>query len=219
MTSFDGYDDDPFGEPLVDENGFYYEPAESMPTSGRHARNSIEDDLLAAIELVNTSKSTLGRALLNREEMLVLLEAALANVPEEIREARHALREREALMLEEQRKINVMIELAQRQRDQMVEQTEIVRQARLEAQQIVADAEAAARKMVNEHEDFLDMKLAEFEKSMTFLLSTVQRGRARLATQTLPEPSSAAARGAEFLLDEPSDSAPFDYDADIDAGL
>ena len=228
MSVFDGYDDfapEPLSgaenDPL---NDFYNEPltAAEEYSFGRHARRSVEDDIADALELVRTAKSVplSSSAMVSREDLMAILEDARRNLPEEIREARWALREREALMAEEQRKIDNMMEMARAQAAQMVESTEIVRQARLTAQQIVADAEAAARKMVNEHEDFLDMKLADFENSMNFLLKTVQRGRARLASQPLPEPSQPSAIADQFFATpEGNDpSAPFDYDADVADG-
>jgi 3-methyladenine DNA glycosylase AlkC len=61
------------------------------------------------------------------------------------------------------------------------------------------------------------MKLADFENSMNFLLKTVQRGRARLASQPLPEPTQPSAIADQFFAgsDTQDPSAPFDYDADI----
>jgi vacuolar-type H+-ATPase subunit H len=223
MSVFDGYDDfgpesgtDPLTDPLTD---FYQAPVEQDVIYGRHARRSVEDDIAEALEVVRSAKSVplSASAMVPREDLLAILEDALRNLPDEIREARWALREREALMAEEQRKIDNMIELAQAEALKMVESTEIVRQARLKAQQILADAEGAARKMVNEHEDFLDMKLADFENSMNFLLKTVQRGRARLASQPLPEPTQPSAIADQFFAgsDTQDPSAPFDYDADI----
>jgi hypothetical protein len=222
MSVFDGYDGEPVFDPHTDPNDQFYLPDEEVPALayGRHARRSVEDDLQEAIDLVRTAKSMplSSSALISREDLLAVLEDAQRNLPEEVREARWALREREALMLEEQRKIDVLMERAQARADALVEQTEIVRQARITAQQIVADAEAASRKMVNEHEDFLDLKLAEFEKTLGFLLTTVQRGRSRLATQTLPEPTHISAMADQFFAEAtPPQAGVFDYDADLES--
>jgi hypothetical protein len=222
MSVFDGYDSEPVVDPHSDPNDQFYVPDEEVPelSYGRRARRSIEDNLQEAIELVRSAKSMplSSSALVSREDLLAVLEEAQRNIPEEIREARWALREREALMLEEQRKIDVLMERAQARADALVEQTEIVRQASITAQQIVADAQAASRKMVNEHEDFLDLKLAEFEKTLGFLLTTVQRGRSRLATQTLPEPAHMTERADQFFAEAtPRSTGVFDYDADVES--
>ena len=167
MTSFDGYDD----------------PEEFIEASGRHARRDIETDLRELLELIANAKQMplSNSALIPREEVLGLLEQALHNLPEEIREARWALRDREELMAAEMQKAQQLMDQVRAEAARMVDKTEIVRQSRLKAEQIVADAQAQARQMINQSEDFIDGKLANFEIVLERLLKTAHSGRERLA--------------------------------------
>jgi cell division septum initiation protein DivIVA len=171
MTSFDGYDD-----------------PEEFEQTGRHARRDIESDLRDLIELVANAKQMplSNSALIPRDDVLGLLEQALRSLPDEIREARWALRDREELMAAELQKAQQLMDQVRAEAARMVDKTEIVRQSRLMAQQIVADAHAQSRQMINQSEDFIDGKLGSFEIVLERLLKTTHSGRERLSAQGLP---------------------------------
>ncbi len=211
MTSFDGYDD-------PDE--FRAEPA-------RHARRDIEADLRQLIDLISAAKQMplSNSALIPREDVLGLLEDALRDLPDEIREARWALRDREELMAAEMHKAQQLMDQVRAEAARMVDKTEIVRQSRLKADQIIADAQTQARQMINQSEDFIDGKLGNFEIVLERLLKTTRSGRERLNSQGLPT-SLLDGRPSEndFLSPEPApassphdetsaDSSFFDQDA------
>jgi cell division septum initiation protein DivIVA len=206
MTSFDGYDD----------------PEETAEPQGRHVRRDIESDLRELIEVIANAKQMplSNSALVPREEVLGLLEQALRDLPDEIREARWALRDREELMLAEMQKAQQLMDQVRAEAARMVDKTEVVRQSRLKAEQIIADAQAAARKMVNEHEDYLDGKLGNYEIVLERLLRTIRSGRERLSAQSLPTPVEVAPNPDAFAPGDEYESAPvadessfFDQDA------
>jgi cell division septum initiation protein DivIVA len=172
MTSFDGYDD----------------PEEFADQPGRHARRDIETDLRDLLELIANAKQMplSNSALIPREDVLGLLEQALRSLPEEIREARWALRDREELMAAELQKAQQLMDQVRAEAARMVDKTEIVRQSRLVSQQIIAEAHTQARQMINQSEDFIDGKLASFEIVLERLLKTARSGRERLSAQGLP---------------------------------
>lgn len=171
MTSFDGYDNEEF-----DDGG------------ARHVRRDIEADLRDLMELVANAKQMplSNSTLVSRDEIMGLLEQALRSLPEEIREARWALRDREELMSAEVQKAQQLMDQVRAEAARMVDKTEIVRQSRLKAEQIVADAHTQARQMINQSEDFIDGKLGGFEIVLERLLKTARSGRERLSAQGLP---------------------------------
>ncbi|HVA70512.1 MAG TPA: hypothetical protein VNF08_04225 [Acidimicrobiales bacterium] len=171
MTSFDGYDGDDFED-----------------ASARHARRDIEADLRDLMELVTNAKQMplSNSALVSRDDVMALLEQALRSLPEEIREARWALRDREELMAAEVQKAQQLMDQVRAEAARMVDKTEIVRQSRLKSEQIIADAHAQARQMINQSEDFIDGKLGAFEIVLERLLKTARSGRERLSAQGLP---------------------------------
>ena len=196
MTSFDGYDNDEF-----------------VDNSARHMRRDIEADLRDLLDLIANAKQMplSNSALVSREEVMGLLEQALHSLPDEIREARWALRDREELMAAELQKAQQLMDQVRAEAARMVDKTEIVRQSRLKAEQIVADAHTQARQMINQSEDFIDGKLGGFEIVLERLLKTARSGRERLSAQGLPTSMlNNENQGGDFLAAPPPAPAAFD---------
>ena len=118
--------------------------------------------------------------LVNREEVLDLVDEILAAFPEELRQARWLLKERDDFLVQAHREADDILASARIQVERMVERTEIVREARRVAQRTVDDADAQARRMRLECEDYVDHKLGEFEVVLDRTLQAVHQGRQRL---------------------------------------
>ncbi|MGI8759406.1 MAG: hypothetical protein ACR2K0_08885 [Acidimicrobiales bacterium] len=118
--------------------------------------------------------------MVNRDEVLELVDEAVARLPEELRAARWLLREREEFLAKVQREGDDILEAARVRAERMVQRTEVVRTAQHSARRIVDDAEAEARRQRHKAEDFLDQRLAQFEIVLHRTTKTVQAGRARL---------------------------------------
>ena len=133
-------------------------------------------------------------ALVNREELLEIVEAARNELPEEIKQARWIVRDREELLIKARRDAEALIERAREQQARIVAETEVVRKAQEEAERTMADAEERSRQMRLEAEDYVDAKLAQYEialdRTRTDLersIEQVQRGRERLRGGTVAE--------------------------------
>ena len=160
-------------------------------------------DLMAAAKSMPLSSSVM----VSREEVISLVQAALDSLPEELRQARWLLREREEFMAERTREAEALMDEVRAQAEHMVQRTEIVRQANAVAQRILDDANEEARALRHQAEDFVDTKLAGMEIVLDRLTRTVQAGRARLAAPA-PEPvaedqGSAAGEDGFFDQDQP----------------
>jgi vacuolar-type H+-ATPase subunit H len=118
--------------------------------------------------------------MVNKDELLGLIEDALAMLPEEIRQARWLLKEREEFLAKARKEAEEIIEAGRQQAERMVERTEVVRSARRTAERVVEAAEDRARAMRLETEDYIDQKLAGFEVVLERTMAAVQKGRERL---------------------------------------
>ena len=118
--------------------------------------------------------------LVSREELLDILQRALDRLPDDLRQARWLLREREEFLAERTREAENLMEEVKVQAERMVSRTEIVRQANLVAQRILDAANDEARRMRHEAEDYCDQKLAGMEIVLERISRTVQAGRAKL---------------------------------------
>jgi cell division septum initiation protein DivIVA len=150
-----------------------------------------ESLIRSALETVSTAKAMplSASVLVSRDELCEVLQRALDSFPNELRQARWLLKEREEFIAEKEREADVLLEEVKVQAERMVQRTEIVRQANAVAQRILDDANEEARTLRHQAEDFVDQKLAGMEIVLDRLTRTVQAGRARLAAP-LVEPAA-----------------------------
>jgi cell division septum initiation protein DivIVA len=147
------------------------------------------DDLLVELRDLVESARTMpmsASVLVNREEILGLVDEIFAGVPEEVRHARWLLKERDEFLASARREADDIIESARVQAERMVERTEIAREARRIAQKTVDDADAQARRLRLECEGYIDHKLAEFEVVLERTRQAVENGRAQLQVSIDP---------------------------------
>ena len=126
--------------------------------------------------------------MVNKEEFGELLQDAIDGLPEELRQARWLLKEREDVLERANREADRIIEAARVRAERMVERTEVVREARRAAESIVEHADRQAAAIRHEAEDYVDRKLAAFEVVLDRTMQAVQKGRERLQVQVNPPP-------------------------------
>jgi F0F1-type ATP synthase membrane subunit b/b' len=143
--------------------------------------------------------------MVNRDDFGVLLEEAIEGLPEEIRQARWLLKERDDVLERANREAERIIEAARVRAARMVERTEVVREARRTAEAIVDQSDRQAARVRHEAEDYVDRKLAAFEVVLDRTMQQVQKGRERLVINVPVEPIEAEIAddgGALFDQDE-----------------
>ena len=148
--------------------------------------------------------------MINRDEVLELVEEALSRLPEELRAARWLLREREEFLAKVQREGDDILDAARVRAERMVQRTEVVRNAQHAARQVIEDAETEARRLKHEAEDFCDQRLAQFEIVLDRTLRTVHAGRARLQAAVPEAPTGP--EGDEERFYDPDEPPFFDQD-------
>jgi len=105
-------------------------------------------------------------ALLNRDELLDLIEQMKKSLPEEIKQARWVVRDREELIAKARRDAENIVEDARAEQLKMATREEVVKRAHEESERIVAEATEESRTMRLEAEDYVDAKLAQFENAL-----------------------------------------------------
>ncbi|HZA60235.1 MAG TPA: ATPase [Actinomycetota bacterium] len=169
-------------------------------------------------ELIHEAKSMplSASVLINRDEVLELVDGMKKTLPDEVRQARWVVKDREELLAKARRDAEGVIEEASRERDRLVAEQEVVSEAVREADRILTEARGQARQMNLESEDYADAKLAAFEATVSQFrdqlieaftdlterlsraLDVVQRGRERLHGGTIAEEHL----GVEELIEE-----------------
>jgi F0F1-type ATP synthase membrane subunit b/b' len=126
-------------------------------------------DLAARIqqleELVREAKSMplSSSALLNRDELLELVKEMQDSLPEEIKQARWVVKDREELLAKARNESEAIVAAARAEQLEKASREAVVKKAQEEAERILAEAEEEARRVRLEAEDYVDAKLAQFQ--------------------------------------------------------
>jgi cell division septum initiation protein DivIVA len=105
-------------------------------------------------------------ALLNRDELLELVQQMKQSLPEEIKQARWVVRDREELLAKARRDAEKIVEDARAEQLRLAMREEVVQRAEQESERILGEAGEEARSMRLEAEDYVDAKLAQFENAL-----------------------------------------------------
>ena len=133
-------------------------------------------------DLVHNAKAVplTDQVRIDREEIYDILDQMRATIPEEIKQARWIVKERQEMLAEAKRETDRILGEAREQAVREASQTEIVKLAERQAQEIVDDARRQARETRLEMEDWADGILSTLEVNLDKFLSAVKRGRERL---------------------------------------
>jgi vacuolar-type H+-ATPase subunit H len=184
----------------------------------RHDGPDTDALLRRVIEIVEGTRSlplSSSARLENKDEVLELLDEALLRLPEEYREARWMVKEKQEFLNKMRRDGDDILEAARLRAERMVQRTEIVREAQHTARKIVEDAEDVARRLRLEAEDYCDQKLAAFEIVLERTLKTAHAGRQKLAVT----PSPAVSGDSLIAGMDPSDDTMGNQDTFFDQDL
>jgi cell division septum initiation protein DivIVA len=142
---------------------------------------SVLNDLEEVIE--NSSKIPLTKKILvDEERVLDLLDRVRTTLPEEIRQAKWILQEREKVLVDSQKEAARILEDAQRQVVIKADDSEVARQAKSVAEEIVSKAEVVAREIREGARSYADDILKNLEDSLGKITEQIQGGRDQLKT-------------------------------------
>ena len=149
--------------------------------------------------------------MINRDEVLDLLNETIERLPDELRAARWLLKERDEYLAKVRREGEEILDQARTRAERMVQRTEIVKTSGARARKIVDAAKDEASRLKNECEDYCDHKLASFEIVLARTLKMVGAGRDKLQG-SLGSNAVSAADGDPPPDDDPDNPAMFDQD-------
>lgn len=139
------------------------------------------EDLIVSSKHMPFSSSVM----VNETEIFELLDEFRSSLPEELKQARWMVKEKQELMEEARKEGERIREEAQEERSRLIEETEIIKSAKAEAERIVEEANMQSREIRLEAEDYADERLANLEVTCYKLLEVIKRARERL--QGTPE--------------------------------
>lgn len=139
-------------------------------------------------DMVTTAKKVPFGAgvIINEQRIFEFVDEMRASLPDELKEARWIVKEKNEILAEAEKEANAIIEEAKRRALDMTSDTEIVKLSEAQASEILSNAKEKEREIRLGAEDYADEMLANLEVNLGKLLSAVQRGRDRLQGKMQP---------------------------------
>ena len=149
-------------------------------------------DLTTRIEqleaLINEAKSMplSSSVLVNKDELLDVIKQMRESIPEEVKQARWVVKDREDLLLKARDKADEILAEARAEQERMLSKEGVVQAAQEEADRVLTVAHEEAQAAQLEAEDYVDAKLAQFEivlKKVVENMEKVSRAMIRTSEQ------------------------------------
>ncbi|WP_328763825.1 MULTISPECIES: ATP synthase F0 subunit B [unclassified Streptomyces] len=137
------------------------------------------DEIVAAVGGARSMPMS-ASCVINRADLLALLEEVRQALPGSLAQAQELIGGREQMVEDARREAERIIESAHAQRGSLISDTEVARRSQAEADRILADARREAEEIRAEADDYVDSKLANFEVVLTKTIGSVDRGREKL---------------------------------------
>jgi cell division septum initiation protein DivIVA len=118
--------------------------------------------------------------MVDRGELIGLLEQVRSELPHELRRAAALLDERNKILDAGQREAERMIAEAEAEHARLVSMNEVVVAADREGSRLMAEARAEAQRLRDEVDEYVDTTLANFEQFLTRSLASIERGRDKM---------------------------------------
>jgi vacuolar-type H+-ATPase subunit H len=144
-----------------------------------YARLDRIEDLIVSSKHLPFSSSVM----VNEAEIFELLDELRAALPDELKQARWLVKEKQDMLDEAHGEADRIKEEARQERENLISETEIMSAARGEAERLLDDANQKAREVRLEAEDYADERLANLEVTCYKLLEVIKRARERLQGQ------------------------------------
>lgn len=175
-----------------------------MSTTGRDAG----DDLLRILDEIDTliagarSMPMSASVIVNREEVLDLIERARQAVPTAVHRAEEIVADAGAVLAKGREESERIIMHAQEEADRLIAGETVVRLANERADAIIAAAEERASSLRNGADDYCDRTLATLENELSKVTDQIRAGREVLAGRLAEaEESRHRSRSAESLAE------------------
>lgn len=142
----------------------------------------VQDTLVRLTRLVEDARSMplSASCVLNRSEVLGMLDELRLGLPSAVEQARELLTDQVTVVAAGRRQAGELLEQAEVERARLVSETAVLSQAQQQAERLLGDSREQATTMRREVEDYVDGKLATFEVVLSKTLDAVHRGRAQL---------------------------------------
>lgn len=160
------------------------------PFSERMVKMIIDDILDMMDDLLDSAASvpfSVKKSIIDCDQMRDYINEIRLNLPQEIKQAKLIVRDRQSIMTDANKEADAIIRRAEDRAKVIVSNDEITKQAKLKATDIINQAQSRARELKNAANKYIDDVLVKTEECLQSNLADVRR--TRQAVKTLPAQS------------------------------
>jgi vacuolar-type H+-ATPase subunit H len=127
-----------------------------------------------------------ANVVVNGDEIYDLIDELRNEMPEEFKQSRWIVKERENMIEEAGKQAGKIVRDAEDRASELVSETEVMKRAKRQSEELMAGIEARARTIRLEAEDYADEKLANLEAVLHKLMNTIEKGREQFKNTISP---------------------------------
>lgn len=118
-----------------------------------------------------------GKVLVDAQEILSLVRDLRLTLPDDVREARRLLDERQSIMEEAREEAAAALSRAENQADRLVDESTVLLEAQEKAENLVAESERVAREIRLRAREYADETLERLQGQLERMLETLTHNR------------------------------------------
>ncbi|MBQ4160845.1 MAG: ATPase [Clostridia bacterium] len=122
----------------------------------------------------------IGKAIMDRDELLDLIEEIRINLPDDLKQAKWVKDERQRILDDANKEAASIIKLAEEKMASLIDDHEITQRAYAQANEIVSGAQNNAREIRMSTKQYVDDHMANLESKLEKMISTVRENRSEL---------------------------------------
>ena len=167
--------------------------------------NRLIDMLYERIEEAKAPALKPGMSIVDRDEMLDLLDELRAQLPIEVKRAQELLTARDKFVEEAKRDVERMMRQAELEARTKISESEVLYAAKEKARQIIAHAEDRSRQLYQVANEYAEDALARTEEAVQAALDEVKQSRMRFRTASAERMQEQRAKLEQRTLQEESE--------------
>lgn len=143
---------------------------------------NVEELLYQIDEIVDDAKSVLfmgGKVVVDGKQIKEIVEDILCNLPEELKQARAIVADRNNILSKAKREAESIVMKANEQANLMVARDEIVRKAQTTSSDILSQAQSKSKDMRNAAGDYVDSLMKETDDAIAQSIARMKEARAQ----------------------------------------
>ena len=159
------------------------------------------EDLINELEdMLNDAKVlplTGGKAVIDTETALDILDEIQDSLPSEIRQAKAVVADRNQIIAEAKKEAEDIVRKGEEKRKELVEESEVVKQAEAHAEEILQNAKHQSAKIKRATNDYVEGLFKNTDETLTVMLDEIRKNRQSLHNSKTAKQARAATDGNE----------------------